>query len=82
MRKILAAALIAAAAAAPVSAMAYSSAPPMHHRHLVKVTGVVVSVNEAKGRITLDNHKTYHFRNPQMVSHYKVGEKITLSFWA
>ena len=34
------------------------------------------------GRITLDNHHRYHFKDPKMVAKYKVGQKITLSFWS
>jgi Cu/Ag efflux protein CusF len=66
-------AITAADAAAPA---------PMHHRHLVKVTGTIVAIDAATGHITLSNHHRYHFKDPQMVAKYKVGQKITLSFWS
>jgi hypothetical protein len=49
---------------------------------MVKVTGTIVAIDAATGHITLNNHHRYHFKDPKMVAKYKVGQKITLSFWS
>ncbi len=85
MRHALLSALAAVAlVATPIAVTSASAATsmPMHHRHMVKVTGTIVAIDMAAGRITLSNHHRYHFKDPKMVAKYKVGQKITLSFWS
>lgn len=77
----LAAVALVATPIAVTSASAATSAP-MAHRHIVKVSGTIVAIDAATGHITLNNHHRYHFKDPKMVAKYKVGQKITLSFWS
>jgi Cu/Ag efflux protein CusF len=83
-QKLLSALTAVALVAAPVVATTANAAAPAstHHRHMVKVTGTIVAIDAATGHITLNNHHRYHFKDPKMVAKYKVGQKITLSFWS
>jgi len=82
--KLLSALTAIALVAAPVAATTANAAAPAstHRHHLVKVSGTIVAIDASTGHITLNNHHRYHFKDPKMVAKYKVGQKITLSFWS